>query len=58
MIGSGRFGGGRDKVPLTRVDPVVVVEVSADTGLQAGAFRHPLRFLRVRHDLGPDDLDG
>ena len=58
MIGSGRFGGGRDKVPLARVDPAVVVEVSADTGLQAGAFRHPLRFVRVRHDLGPDDLDG
>jgi ATP-dependent DNA ligase len=58
MIGSGRFGGGRNKVPLTRVDPAVVVEVSADTGLQAGAFRHPLRFVRVRHDLGPDDLDG
>ncbi|WP_246080397.1 ATP-dependent DNA ligase [Modestobacter altitudinis] len=57
MIGSGRFGGGRDRVPLTRVDPTVIIEVSADTGLQAGAFRHPLRFVRVRHDLGPDDLD-
>jgi ATP-dependent DNA ligase len=55
-IGTGRFGGGRLSVPLTRVDPVVVVEVSADAALQAGVFRHPLRFVRVRPDLEPDDL--
>ena len=50
-IGTGRFGGGRLSVPLTRVDPDVVVEVSADAALQAGVFRHPLRFVRVRPDL-------
>jgi ATP-dependent DNA ligase len=55
-IGTGRFGGGKLSVPLTRVDPVLVVEVSADTALQAGVFRHPLRFVRVRPDLEPDDL--
>ena len=55
-IGTGRFGGGRLSVPLTRVDPTVVVEVSADAALQAGVFRHPLRFVRVRPDLQPDDL--
>jgi hypothetical protein len=43
-------------VPLTRVDPVVVVEVSADAALQAGVFRHPLRYVRVRPDLEPADL--
>ena len=55
-IGTGRFGGGRLSVPLTRVDPAVVVEVSADAALQAGVFRHPLRFVRVRPDLEPGDL--
>jgi hypothetical protein len=34
----------------------VVVEVSADAALQAGVFRHPLRFVRVRADLRADDL--
>jgi ATP-dependent DNA ligase len=55
-IGTGRFGGGRLAVPLTRVDPAVVVEVSADAALQAGVFRHPLRYVRVRPDLRPEDL--
>jgi ATP-dependent DNA ligase len=55
-IGTGRFGGGRLSVALTRVEPAVVVEVSADAALQAGVFRHPLRFVRVRPDLHPGDL--
>ncbi|HEX2072167.1 MAG TPA: ATP-dependent DNA ligase [Geodermatophilus sp.] len=55
-IGTGRFGGGRLSVPLTRVQPDVVVEVSADAALQAGVFRHPLRFVRVRPDLTPADV--
>jgi ATP-dependent DNA ligase len=55
-IGTGRFGGGRLSVPLTRVEPTAVVEVSADAALQAGVFRHPLRFLRTRPDLQPEDV--
>lgn len=55
-IGTGAFGGGRLSVPLTRVAPDVVVEVSADAALQAGVFRHPLRFVRVRPDLRPEDV--
>jgi ATP-dependent DNA ligase len=55
-IGTGRFGGGRLSVPLTRVAPDVVVEVSADAALQAGVFRHPLRYVRVRPDLHAGDL--
>lgn len=55
-IGTGRFGGGRLSVPLTRVRPDVVVEVSGDAALQAGVFRHPLRFVRIRPDLAPADL--
>jgi ATP-dependent DNA ligase len=56
-IGTGRFGGGKLSVALTRVEPAVVVEVSADAALQAGVFRHPLRYVRVRPDLRPGDLD-
>jgi ATP-dependent DNA ligase len=55
-IGTGAFGGGRLSVPLTRVAPTAVVEISADAALQAGVFRHPLRFVRVRQDLRPGDL--
>jgi ATP-dependent DNA ligase len=55
-IGTGRFGGGRLSVPLTRVRPEVVVEVSADAALQAGVFRHPMRYVRVRADLRPEDV--
>ncbi len=55
-IGTGRFGGGRLSVALTRVAPDVVVEVSADAALTAGVFRHPLRFVRVRPDLRPADV--
>jgi ATP-dependent DNA ligase len=57
-IGTGRFGGGRLSVPMTRVEPTVVVEVSADAALQAGVFRHPLRYVRLRPDLRPEDLPG
>ncbi|MBM7806718.1 ATP-dependent DNA ligase [Geodermatophilus bullaregiensis] len=57
-IGTGRFGGGRLSVALTRVQPDVVVEVSADAALQAGVFRHPLRYVRVRADLRPGDVPG
>ena len=56
-IGTGRFGGGKLSVALTRVEPDVVVEVSADAALQAGVFRHPLRYVRVRPDLRPGDVD-
>jgi ATP-dependent DNA ligase len=55
-IGTGRFGGGRLSVPLTKVEPDVVVEVSADAALQAGVFRHPMRYVRVRNDLHPSDV--
>jgi ATP-dependent DNA ligase len=54
-IGSGHFGGG--SVDITRVHPDVVVEVAADSALQAGRHRHPLRLLRLRPDLAADDID-
>ena len=48
FIGAGHFGG--DPVTITHAKPEVVVEVSADPALQAGRRRHPLRYLRTRHD--------
>jgi ATP-dependent DNA ligase len=55
-IGSGAFGGGRLSVPMLRVAPTVVAEVSADAALTAGVFRHPLRFVRLRPDLEVGDV--
>ena len=55
-IGNARWAkasSGASKVPLTKVDPTVVVEVSADAALLAGAWRHPLRYLRIRAELSP-----
>jgi ATP-dependent DNA ligase len=54
-IGSGHFDGG--SLDITRVQPDVVVEVAADSALQAGRHRHPLRLLRLRPDLAADDID-
>jgi hypothetical protein len=42
---------------LTKVEPLVVAEVTADTALQAGQWRHPLRLVRFRADLQPSDLE-
>ena len=53
-IGGGAFGGG--KVAITHVVPDLVVEVAADTALQAGRQRHAVRLLRVRTDLVPEDV--
>lgn len=48
----GRFTGARDPIALTLVEPVVV-EVSADVATAAGAFRHLVRFVRLRLELDP-----
>lgn len=49
------FGRDREPVRLVRVAPFVV-EVSADAAWSGTSFRHPLRFVRVRPDLEPDDV--
>jgi ATP-dependent DNA ligase len=56
-ISSHRWAGQDSKKPLTKVNPVTVAEVTADPALQAGQARHPLRFVRIRADLTPDDLE-
>ncbi len=50
-----RFGNSRDRTTLTKVAPLVVAEVTADTGLQGGVWRQPLRFVRYRPELTADD---
>jgi hypothetical protein len=50
----GRFGGG--KVAVALVEPVLVVDISADTAFEHGKWRHLTRFVRVRPDLSPDDV--
>jgi len=54
VIGSGRFGGG--SVTINHVRPELVVEVAADTALQAGRHRHSVRLLRLRLDLHASDI--
>jgi len=48
----------RDKEPLdvTLVEPVVV-EVTADVAWSGSSFRHPLRFVRLRRELAPDEIE-
>jgi ATP-dependent DNA ligase len=45
------------KTPLIKVQPRLVVEVAADTALQAGHYRHPLRLIRHRTDLTAGDVE-
>jgi ATP-dependent DNA ligase len=50
-----RFNRDASPVELTLVEPVVV-EVSADAAWSGTAFRHALRFLRVRPELDPSQV--
>ena len=54
-IGGGHFGGGM--IAITHVVPRIVVEVAADSAMQASRHRHSVRYVRRRPDLGPDDLE-
>jgi hypothetical protein len=55
-ITSYRWGGPDSKKPLTKVNPTVVAEVTADSATQGGQVRHGMRYVRVRRDLSPEDL--
>lgn len=50
-----RFSKDKGPVQLTLVEPLVV-EVSSDTAWSGNAYRHPLRFVRARPELDPDDV--
>jgi ATP-dependent DNA ligase len=57
QIGVGRWSKTAATMPLTKVTPTVVVEVATDAALQAGQWRHGLRYLRRRPDVDPADVD-
>ncbi|MFC9234885.1 ATP-dependent DNA ligase [Streptomyces decoyicus] len=47
--------GSREKLDVELAEPVLVAEVSADTAVDSGRWRHPVRFVRVRTDMEPQD---
>ncbi|MCW2769151.1 MAG: ATP-dependent ligase [Aeromicrobium sp.] len=51
----GRWGA-KDSTPVQRVDPTLVVEISADTSLHEGRWRHPTSYVRSRPDLSPQEI--
>lgn len=38
------------------VKPDLVAEFVADTAVDAGPYRHPVRFVRLRDDLSPHEM--
>jgi ATP-dependent DNA ligase len=57
-ISSGPLGAwsGARRIAVERVEPLLVVEVEADTAYEHRRWRHVTRFLRARPDLGIDDV--
>ena len=55
-IGAGVFGQ-RARVAITKVRPELILEVAADPALQGRRYRHALRYLRLRTDMDPTDVD-
>jgi ATP-dependent DNA ligase len=51
----GRFAARTAPINLTLVEPFVV-EVSADTAWSGTSYRHPLRFVRSRPDVPPEEV--
>ncbi|MFC7246929.1 ATP-dependent DNA ligase [Catellatospora aurea] len=43
-------------LPYEEVEPVLVVEVDVDAAFEAGRWRHPLRYRRIRAELLPMQL--
>jgi hypothetical protein len=57
VLPGGRFGlPGGEPVEYIPVEPAVVVEIETDSCFELGRYRHPVKFLRVRTELLPDDL--
>ncbi|PWI15979.1 ATP-dependent DNA ligase [Streptomyces sp. Act143] len=54
-----RFSAGwgtRGELQYHPVAPDLVAEFLADTSVDEGIYRHPVRFLRLRDDLSPEDV--
>ncbi|MFZ4150541.1 ATP-dependent DNA ligase [Streptomyces pseudogriseolus] len=48
--------GSKETIDHRPVVPDVVVEFAGDTAVDAGRWRHPVRYLRVRDDVSPEQL--
>lgn len=46
----------REDLDYQPVQPRVVAEFLADTAVDAGRYRHPVRFLRVRSEIDPAEV--
>jgi ATP-dependent DNA ligase len=57
-IPAGRLAGfgRRDELPVTLVEPLLVVEIQADAAFEHGRWRHVTRYSRIRAELRPEDL--
>ncbi|MCW2916638.1 MAG: dependent ligase, partial [Actinomycetia bacterium] len=51
------IGWGRGPQLYLRIRPLIVVEVTVDVAAEHGRWRHPARFVRLRVDLQPSDVD-
>ena len=47
----------REPQPYVQVEPLLVAEIVVDQAYDLGRYRHPVRHLRVRADLGPADVE-
>ncbi|MEV6183362.1 ATP-dependent DNA ligase [Streptomyces sp. NPDC052015] len=55
-----RFSGGwsaTEPLAFQPVAPEFVAEIAADTAVDAGRYRHPVRYLRLRGDMAADDVE-
>jgi ATP-dependent DNA ligase len=50
------WGSNKDPLHVTLVVPDQVAEISADTAIDRGAWRHPLRFVHLRLDVTTADV--
>ncbi|MFJ8589309.1 ATP-dependent DNA ligase [Streptomyces sp. NPDC093595] len=48
--------GTRETLGVTLVEPEQVAEISADTSMEDGRWRHAVRFVRLRADVSPTDV--
>ncbi|MFJ8086260.1 hypothetical protein ACIQ6Y_37555 [Streptomyces sp. NPDC096205] len=48
--------GSRTPLDVILVEPLLVAEIVADTAQERGAWRHPERLARLRHDVTVDDV--
>ncbi|MGW4249981.1 ATP-dependent DNA ligase [Streptomyces californicus] len=51
------WGRGGEVLDMTLVAPERVAEVSVDTAQNRGVWRHPVRLVRLRLDMPPDDVE-